>query len=145
MYFLLDHNVPDSVATVLRELGHTVELVRNILPTDSADPLVATTAETLGAILVSVDRDFKRIAPHIPKGMRARFKGLSRISIECSESSSGTAAVREVMPFIELGLAAGAGKARQAAVCDHHGEQFQRQFVGATLFRSGTCSKGANP
>jgi len=109
MYFLLDHNVPDSVATVLRELGHTVELVRNILPTDSADPLVATTAETLGAILVSVDRDFKRIAPHIPKGMRARFKGLSRISIECSEVQAAQR-VREVMPFIELAWQRAQGK-----------------------------------
>lgn len=101
MHFLLDHNVPDSVAVALREFGHTVEFVRNILPTDSADPLVATAAEQTGAILVSVDRDFKQIAPRIPKGARIRFKKLSRISIECSEPQAA-ARMREVMPFIEL-------------------------------------------
>lgn len=101
MNFLLDHNVPDSVAEVLRELGHAVELVRNILPTDSADPLVATTAETMGSILVSIDRDFKRIAPHFPKGTRARFKSLSRVSVECSEIQAAQR-IRDVMPFLEL-------------------------------------------
>ena len=101
MYFLHDHNVPDSVALVLRELGHTVEFVRNVLPMDSADPLVATAAEAMGAILVSIDRDFKRIAPRIPKGERARFRKLSRISIECSEAQAAQR-VRELMPFIEL-------------------------------------------
>jgi predicted nuclease of predicted toxin-antitoxin system len=101
MEFLHDHNVPDSVAKVMRELGHTVTLVRDILPTDSADPLVATTAEQMGAILVSVDKDFRQIAPRIPKGARARFRKLSRISIDCSENQAADR-IRECMPFIEL-------------------------------------------
>jgi predicted nuclease of predicted toxin-antitoxin system len=85
MRFLLDHNVPVSVAEVLRKGGHLVELVKDILPTDSPDQLVATISEVEGAVLVSIDRDFRKIAPRIPKGERRRFHTLSRISLECSE------------------------------------------------------------
>jgi hypothetical protein len=62
-----------------------VELVKDILPTDSPDQLVATVSEVEGAVLVSIDRDFRKIAPRIPKGERRRFHTLSRISLECSE------------------------------------------------------------
>jgi len=55
----------------------------------------------MGAILVSIDRDFRQIAPRIPKGARKRFKKLSRISVECSEVQAAQR-VRETMPFIEL-------------------------------------------
>src|SRR5690348_4191941 len=82
---LLDHNVPDSVAEAFRARGHDVRLVRDILPTDSPDQLVATVSEQDGAILVSCDRDFRLIAPRIPIGSRARFRRLSRISLECNE------------------------------------------------------------
>jgi predicted nuclease of predicted toxin-antitoxin system len=78
MRLLLDHNVPVSVAEVFRERGHAVLLVKDILPTNSSDQLVATVSEADGAILVSADHDFERIAPRIPKGHRARFRRLSR-------------------------------------------------------------------
>jgi predicted nuclease of predicted toxin-antitoxin system len=100
MRLLLDHNVPDSVAAVFRAAGHEVLLVRELLPTDSSDQLVATASELEGAILVSVDRDFKQIAPRIPKGMRGRFKKLSRISLECSEPQAAQR-VRVAMTLIE--------------------------------------------
>lgn len=82
---LLDHNVPVSVADAFRARGHDVRLVKDILPTDSSDQLVAAVSEDEGTILVSADRDFKQIAPRIPKGQRTRFRRLSRISLECSE------------------------------------------------------------
>src|ERR1700722_2926085 len=101
MRLFLDHNVPDSVAGVFREHGHKVQLVREILPTDSPDPLVATVSEDEGAILVSCDRDFNDIAPRIPKGSRARFRRLSRITLACSEPQAAQR-VRKLMEYIEL-------------------------------------------
>ena len=98
---LLDHNVPDSVADVFRAHGHTVRHVRDILPIDSPDPLVATVSEEDGTVLVSCDRDFKLIAPRIPRGHRARFRRLSRISLECNEPQAAQR-VEEAMSFIEL-------------------------------------------
>src|SRR5712691_10972819 len=97
---LLDHNVPDSVADVFRARGHIVLLVRNILPADSTDPLVATVSEQEGCILVSADRDFKVIAPRIPKGQRQRFRKLSRIAIQCSEPLAAQR-IDEAMTLIE--------------------------------------------
>jgi predicted nuclease of predicted toxin-antitoxin system len=101
MQFLLDNNVPDSVARYLRGEGHTVHLVRDVLLPDSPDPVIATVSEENGWVLVSADRDFDKIAPQIPKGSRARFKRLSRISLRCSEYQAA-ALLEEYMEFVEL-------------------------------------------
>lgn len=83
--FFLDENVPDSVAGFLRGKGHGVFLAREIVPAGSPDPLVATISEENDWVLVSADHDFDKIAPRIPKGHKARFRKLSRISLQCSE------------------------------------------------------------
>jgi len=85
MQFLLDHYVPESVVRVLQSRGHVVHRVRDILLPDSPDPLIATVSEQNDWILVSADLDFNKIAPRIPVGSKARFRRLSRISLECSE------------------------------------------------------------
>lgn len=98
MRLFLDHNVPDSVARAFVQRGHEVVLLRDELPSDSPDELVATVSEQLGAVLVSCDTDFRRIAPRIPRGQRARFRRLSRISLECS----GPRAARRVETAMSL-------------------------------------------
>lgn len=98
---MLDHNVPDSVAEVFRNHSHTVALLRDIMPTDSPDPVVAAVADMDGAVLVSCDHDFNSIAPRILKGMRARFRRLSRITISCAEFHAARR-IEEAMEFIEL-------------------------------------------
>ena len=101
IHLLLDHNVPDSVGRVFASRGHVVQRVRDILPIDSSDPLVATTAELDDFVLVSCDRDFKLIAPRIPRGQRARFRRLSRISLECNEYQAAQR-VEAAMSLIEM-------------------------------------------
>ncbi len=101
MRFFLDHNVPDSVADVFRRHGHTVIFLRDELPSDSPDPVVATVSEDMEAVLVSCDSDFrKKIAPRIPVGARTRFRKLSRIDLRCSEPRAGQR-VEVVMSLIE--------------------------------------------
>lgn len=100
MHLILDNNVPDSVAEVFTSRGHTVAFVRNILPADSPDQLVAAVSDQNEAILVSCDRDFKRIAPRIHRGSKTRFKRLSRISIECGEPQAAQR-VAAAMSLIE--------------------------------------------
>ena len=85
MRFFLDNNVPDSVGHELRAHGHEVVLLREVLATDTPDQVVATVSEDLGMVLVSYDKDFKIIAPRIPRGHRSRFGKLSRISLGCKE------------------------------------------------------------
>jgi hypothetical protein len=57
-------------------------------------------SEEKGWILVSCDKDFKSVAPRIPKGMRTRFRRLSRISLDCNEPQAAQR-VRAAMSLIE--------------------------------------------
>ena len=81
--FFVDHCVPDSVGRVLRDAGHEVILLRERIAPDSPDPLVAAVSEMHGAVLISLDSDFKSLAPRVPKGQRQRFRKLSRIGLRC--------------------------------------------------------------
>jgi predicted nuclease of predicted toxin-antitoxin system len=85
MHFMLDENVPVAVADMLKQHGHNAEFIRDYVPPGSPDPLVATVAEELKAVLISFDGDFEKIAPRIPRGERTRFRKLSRIWMRCSE------------------------------------------------------------
>ena len=100
MRLLPDQNVPNSVARVFQEHGHEVIFLRDILPTDTPDPIVADVSETEGTVLVSCDGDFRRIAPRIPEGQRRRFSRLSRISLNCPEPQAANR-VEAAMSFIE--------------------------------------------
>lgn len=71
------------------------------MPIDSPDPMVAAVGDMEGAILVSCDHDFDAIAPRILKGMRSRFRRLSRLSIRCAEYHAARR-VEEAMELIEL-------------------------------------------
>jgi predicted nuclease of predicted toxin-antitoxin system len=82
--FLTDNCVPDSVARELEKAGHEVIRLRDVIPTNSPDPVVATVAEVNDAILVSFDKDFKALAPKIGVGQQ-RFRKLSRITFRCRE------------------------------------------------------------
>jgi hypothetical protein len=81
--FFIDHCVPDSVGGVLRDAGHEVILLRERIAQDSPDPLVAAVSEMSDAVLVSLDSDFRRLAPRVPIGQRQRFRKLSRIGLRC--------------------------------------------------------------
>lgn len=99
MHFLLDENVPRSVADTLRGLGHDVTLVTDILIPGTTDPVVATTAESLGAVLISADRGFRLIGPRLQIG-RGRFRKLSRIALRCNEPQAAQR-IEKAMDLIE--------------------------------------------
>jgi predicted nuclease of predicted toxin-antitoxin system len=106
MRFLLDENVPVSVAEMLIQQGHEAEFIRDHVPAGAADPLVATVAEELSAVLVSFDGDFEKISPRIPRGVRTRFRRLSRIWMRCDEPRAA-ARLRSALDLVtaEYGLA----------------------------------------
>lgn len=100
MRFLLDHNVPASVADVLSCQGHTYVPLKDVLPEDSTDPIVARVAEIIDCILVTQDADFKQIVKRIPDGAKSTVKRLSRISLSC-ESFNCAKRMKLAMSFIE--------------------------------------------
>lgn len=65
MKFLLDHDVPDALSYLLRELGHDVSLLREMIPTDAPDATVLQFANDNQAVLVTCNRDdFIELANH---------------------------------------------------------------------------------
>jgi predicted nuclease of predicted toxin-antitoxin system len=67
MKFLLDANMPRSAASVLRELGHEVEDVRDVLPNGADDATVAAHARARQLILITRDFDFADIRNYPPQ------------------------------------------------------------------------------
>ena len=57
MTFLFDHDVPDALAYMLRELDHTVLLLREVLPPTTQDPAVLQFARERSCIVVTCNRD----------------------------------------------------------------------------------------
>jgi predicted nuclease of predicted toxin-antitoxin system len=96
--FFVDQNVPDSVGTVLRNRGHHVTLLREVIPTASPDPLVASTALLNRAVLVSFDRDFDQKRAEAQVGHR--HNRLSRIILKCREPEAAPR-IGIAMSFIE--------------------------------------------
>jgi predicted nuclease of predicted toxin-antitoxin system len=68
MTFLLDHDVPDDLTYSLRELGHQVLPLRNVLPAETDDRDVLAHAHEQGWVLITCNRDdylaLARTQPH---------------------------------------------------------------------------------
>lgn len=99
MLFYLDENVPASVQEVLEGNDHTVVWTREVLVPGAPDEVVAAVAEDALATLVSHDKDFKRIAPRIPEGERARFRKLSMVRLQCKKPRSAER-MQKCLPYI---------------------------------------------
>ena len=57
MKFLLDHDVPDDLSYLLKQLGHNVTLLRKAIPGDSSDEAVLRFAHEASCILLTCNRD----------------------------------------------------------------------------------------
>ena len=67
MRFLLDHDVPDTIAGVLARAGHEVNLLRDVLPVDTKDFQVLALAAQRDLVLVTCNRDdFLKLASKQP-------------------------------------------------------------------------------
>ena len=69
--------VSNSAVQALREAGHEVFRLRDVLPVESADDLVIAKAQTLNAILLSLNGDFADILNYPPQ----RYKGIVALQI----------------------------------------------------------------
>ena len=67
MRFLLDHDVPETIAGVLARAGHEVNLLRDVLPVDTKDVQVLALAAQRDLVLVTCNRDdFLKLASKQP-------------------------------------------------------------------------------
>jgi predicted nuclease of predicted toxin-antitoxin system len=87
MTLIIDENVPEAVAEFFRARGHIVIAIRDFLGRGAPDDAVAEFGDVEMAVVVTWDRDFKRLVRRVPLGNRMRFRKLGRISFECRESA----------------------------------------------------------
>jgi hypothetical protein len=91
--FLIDENVPHSVARFLENRGHRVRLVRELFPRRSPDAIISVIGDDLGVVVVTWDRDFNRL--------NKKLRKLGRLSFECDEKD-GRALVEQYIDYIEF-------------------------------------------
>lgn len=65
MRFLLDENFPFSAVAFLRERGHEVFTLEETCGRGAPDEDVFASAQALGAVLLTSDRDFYHTIPHL--------------------------------------------------------------------------------
>jgi predicted nuclease of predicted toxin-antitoxin system len=125
MDFILDENVPRDMADMLIRHGHTAVYIRDYVPPGSPDPLVATVAQELNAVLISFDGDFQHIAPRIPQGQRARFRTLSRIWMRCYEPD-GADRLEQALSLVES----------EFALAEQRADKRMLMWVGGSYLRT---------
>jgi predicted nuclease of predicted toxin-antitoxin system len=64
--FFMDQCVPRLVGEALQRAGYQIDILRDHLPTDSVDAVVIAHAQTLDAILVTLNGDFANIINYPP-------------------------------------------------------------------------------
>ena len=64
--FFVDQCVPLSVSESLRRAGHSAEILRDHLPINAKDPDVIAYAQSLDAVLVTLNGDFADIINYPP-------------------------------------------------------------------------------
>lgn len=75
--FFSDQCVPAQITETLRQHGHQITLLREVLPIRSPDSAVIAKAQELGAILLSLNGDFADIVAYPP----ANYVGIVAIQL----------------------------------------------------------------
>ncbi|NCU02295.1 hypothetical protein GXC69_12395 [Candidatus Macondimonas diazotrophica] len=81
--FFTDHNVPDSVGRVILESNHGLTRLRDVMDTETADPVIAVACARSGHVLVTKDSDFKAISARLKITQRQYRSSLHRIYLAC--------------------------------------------------------------
>lgn len=98
--FFTDQNVADSVGKALLDAGHGLIRLRDVMPTDTKDPIIAFACSQGGQVLVTHDSDFRQVAKRLRVTNRQYQERLHRIYLNCLEPLAA-ARVAEAMSLIE--------------------------------------------
>jgi predicted nuclease of predicted toxin-antitoxin system len=114
--FFTDNDVEDAVGDFLRDSGHTVQRLRDVMLSNSPDPIVDANCRENGLVLITHNyKHFKRIA-HELRQSGIRIKPLSRIDMECHQSEA-VDRLRELLPHIELEWQRKGGVGVRISIC----------------------------
>jgi hypothetical protein len=100
--FLVDENAPRSIGRFLELRGHDVLYVGDQFAKSTPDTVLVVAAEFEGLVVVTFDRDFKRLVAQLPSGTRTRFsRQAGRISLRMDEHKA-QARIEELVDVIEI-------------------------------------------
>ena len=100
--FFTDNDVEDAVGDFLRDSGHTVYRLRDVMRADSPDPIVDANCRENGLVLITHNhKHFKRISRELREATGTQRKQVSRIDMECHQSEA-VDRLRELLPYIEM-------------------------------------------
>jgi hypothetical protein len=100
--FLIDENAPQSIGRFLESRGHEVLHVGEQFAKRTPDSALVVAAEFAGLVVITFDRDFKRLVTQLPPGTRTRFnRQAGRISLRMHEPRA-LARVEELIDVIEV-------------------------------------------
>jgi predicted nuclease of predicted toxin-antitoxin system len=97
--FFTDQDVPESVGKHLSSAGHGVTRLRDCMPDDSADPVVAITCAVNGLVLITHDKDFRQASKRLQVTQR-EYRKLHRIQLRCDEVNSAKR-IEQALSLIE--------------------------------------------
>lgn len=101
MQFLVDENAPYDLLDFLRSRGHVAEYVGDAFAKSSPDSLLLKAAELHGYVVITFDRDFKRLITQVPAGnKRAVESRAGRISF--SKEPEALPRLRDMIDLIEI-------------------------------------------
>ncbi len=75
--FLADHCISKTIVATLRDAGHEVVHLKDVLAVESADRVVIAKAQEIDAILLSMNGDFADIVTYPPK----KYKGIVALQL----------------------------------------------------------------
>ncbi len=100
--FLIDENVPRSVARFLEDRGHEVLLVRDQLTPGVEDPIIVAYAHQIGAIVITLNRKhFKPLISRQPNPLTAEFVRAGLLALHC-RAASAVPLLKHSIDFVEF-------------------------------------------
>jgi hypothetical protein len=104
MRFLLDENMPDTVADFFRLRKYEVLLTREAFATGTPDALLAFASDNEGLIIVTRDKDFKQLKSMLPQGYQNRItSGSGQIVLHSLSILQIVPRLEQEWAFIEFG------------------------------------------
>ncbi len=100
MHFLLDQCVPISALNALQSSGFEANMITDYVLPNAEDQLVAAVGDQLSAIIVSHDRDFKKLVSRKPDGQITRFKNIHLVKMDCKQMRIAGRII-QAMPIIQ--------------------------------------------